>query len=197
MLFFHSGLHTSCQHGHRPSHAAVWLPEAFLHQWLLVIIFNSDGFPLPSSHVLLQEETVAKLNSENMVRSLMLNILSAFWWKSGKAGDCSCYNCSQAFCRHAGPYGNACDGMRVCIRTKSANCVIPLSRDCGGAVGACEDQSSTMYAWGRNAPSTKLPRGNYSLWLSEICCYWSISGRTLSDSLFHSLLYWSNKNRNH
>ncbi|TNM92459.1 hypothetical protein fugu_019471 [Takifugu bimaculatus] len=30
--------------------------------------------------------------------------------------------------------------------------------DCGGAVGACEDQSSIMYAWGRNAPSTKLPR---------------------------------------
>lgn len=23
----------------------------------------------------------------------------------------------------------------------------------------CEDASSIMYAWGRNAPSTKLPRG--------------------------------------
>lgn len=97
----------------------------------------------------------------------------------------------------AGPYGNVCYGMRVCIRTKSTNCVIPLSRDCGGAVGTCEDQSSIMYAWGRNAPSTKLPRGNYSLSLSEICCYWSVSGRTLSDSLFHSLLYCSNKNRTH
>uniref|UniRef100_A0A674PCQ4 Peptidylglycine alpha-amidating monooxygenase n=1 Tax=Takifugu rubripes TaxID=31033 RepID=A0A674PCQ4_TAKRU len=72
--------------------------------------------------------------------------------------NCSCYNCSQALCRDAGPYGNVCYGMRVCIRTKSTNCVIPLSRDCGGAVGACEDQSSIMYAWGRNAPSTKLPR---------------------------------------
>lgn len=78
MLFFHSGLHTSCQHGHCTSHAAVWLPEAFLHQRLLVIMFNSNGFPLPSSHVLLQIETVAKLNSENMVRSAM-NIFSAFW----------------------------------------------------------------------------------------------------------------------
>lgn len=71
MLFFHSGLHTSCQHEHRPSHAAVWLPEAFLHQRLLVIMFNSDGFSLPSSHVLPQVETVAKRNSENTVRSLM------------------------------------------------------------------------------------------------------------------------------
>lgn len=35
-FFFHSGLPTSRQHGHRPSHAALWLPEAFLHQRLLV-----------------------------------------------------------------------------------------------------------------------------------------------------------------
>ena len=37
--------------------------------------------------------------------------------------------------------------------------VLFLSRDCGGAESVCEDQSSIMYAWGRNAPSTKLPRG--------------------------------------
>uniref|UniRef100_H3CNS3 Peptidylglycine alpha-amidating monooxygenase n=1 Tax=Tetraodon nigroviridis TaxID=99883 RepID=H3CNS3_TETNG len=30
--------------------------------------------------------------------------------------------------------------------------------DCGGAQGVCGDTSSIMYAWGRNAPSTKLPR---------------------------------------
>lgn len=83
MLFFHSGLRTSCQHGHRPSHAALWLPEAFFHQRLLVIMFNSDGFPLPSSHVLLQVETVAKLDSENMLRSLMyehlFSLLMTVW----------------------------------------------------------------------------------------------------------------------
>lgn len=57
--------------------------------------------------------------------------------------------------------------MPVSIRTRRINCVLSLSRDCGGAQGVCEGQSSIMYAWGRNAPSTKLPRGIHSLFLSE------------------------------
>ncbi|KAJ0056893.1 hypothetical protein NL108_000691, partial [Boleophthalmus pectinirostris] len=30
--------------------------------------------------------------------------------------------------------------------------------DCGSAQGTCEDESSIMYAWARNAPPTKLPK---------------------------------------
>lgn len=43
LLFFLSGLPTSRQHGHRPPHAAVWLPEAFVHQRLLVTTLGPDG----------------------------------------------------------------------------------------------------------------------------------------------------------
>lgn len=101
-----------------------------------------------------------------------MNIASASWRKSAKSGDRS-YSpsgliSSSIVCRDGGRYGNVCSWLVVCIRTKSINCVISLSRDCGAANKVCEDQSSIMYAWGRNAPSTKLPRGNYSLSLSEI-----------------------------
>lgn len=34
-----------------------------------------------------------------------------------------------------------------------------LFRDCGSVQGTCEDESSIMYAWARNAPPTKLPKG--------------------------------------
>ncbi|KAJ3604864.1 hypothetical protein NHX12_026916 [Muraenolepis orangiensis] len=41
-------------------------------------------------------------------------------------------------------------------------CQTPVSTagywDCGSAQGICEDEASIMYAWGRNAPPTKLPR---------------------------------------
>lgn len=32
------------------------------------------------------------------------------------------------------------------------------SWDCGGSKGTCDDESSIMYAWARNAPPTKLPK---------------------------------------
>lgn len=43
MPFLLSGLYTSCQYGHCPSHAAVWLPDTCFHQQLLVIC-KSWGF---------------------------------------------------------------------------------------------------------------------------------------------------------
>lgn len=41
------------------------------------------------------------------------------------------------------------------------DCFISLSpsRDCGSVSGTCKDESSIMYAWARNAPPTKLPKG--------------------------------------
>ncbi|XP_055009771.1 peptidyl-glycine alpha-amidating monooxygenase B isoform X2 [Boleophthalmus pectinirostris] len=42
------------------------------------------------------------------------------------------------------------------------SCQTPVSTsgywDCGSAQGTCEDESSIMYAWARNAPPTKLPK---------------------------------------
>ncbi|XP_028273446.1 peptidyl-glycine alpha-amidating monooxygenase B isoform X1 [Parambassis ranga] len=41
-------------------------------------------------------------------------------------------------------------------------CRTPVSKssywDCGSVKGTCEDDASIMYAWGRNAPPTKLPK---------------------------------------
>ncbi|XP_034089161.1 peptidyl-glycine alpha-amidating monooxygenase A isoform X2 [Gymnodraco acuticeps] len=41
-------------------------------------------------------------------------------------------------------------------------CLTPVSTssywDCGSVQGTCEDEASIMYAWGRNAPPTKLPK---------------------------------------
>ena len=39
------------------------------------------------------------------------------------------------------------------------DCVVSLSRDCGSVQGTCADEASIMYAWARNAPPTKLPKG--------------------------------------
>lgn len=48
------------------------------------------------------------------------------------------------------------------------DCFISLSpsRDCGSVSGTCKDESSIMYAWARNAPPTKLPKG---LSVSQSC----------------------------
>lgn len=75
------------------------------------------------------------------------------------------------------------------IRTSGVNGVLSLSRDCGDAAGVCVDQSSIMYAWGRNAPSTKLPRGIHSLLLSEttICCLVRFRQSVFRLSLFLTL----------
>jgi len=37
--------------------------------------------------------------------------------------------------------------------------VVDLLRDCGRELGTCRDQAKIMYAWARNAPPTKLPKG--------------------------------------
>lgn len=37
--------------------------------------------------------------------------------------------------------------------------VVGLLRDCGKELGTCRDQAKIMYAWARNAPPTKLPKG--------------------------------------
>lgn len=44
-----------------------------------------------------------------------------------------------------------------------------FSRDCGSVKGTCEDEASIIYAWARNAPPTKLPRGIVYLMPSSIC----------------------------
>lgn len=48
-----------------------------------------------------------------------------------------------------------------------------LSRDCGSVKGTCEDEASIIYAWARNAPPTKLPRGivSYRLTLTKNYIY--------------------------
>lgn len=35
-----------------------------------------------------------------------------------------------------------------------------MCRDCGTEQGTCEDEAKIMYAWARNAPPTKLPKGD-------------------------------------
>lgn len=42
---------------------------------------------------------------------------------------------------------------------KPTICVVFLLRDCGSVQGTCKDEASIMYAWARNAPPTKLPKG--------------------------------------
>lgn len=54
-----------------------------------------------------------------------------------------------------------------------------LFRDCGSVQGTCEDDSSIMYAWARNAPPTKLPKSKSNTLIIQM--YLQISGYILFD----------------
>lgn len=50
--------------------------------------------------------------------------------------------------------------------------VVSSLRDCGGSQGTCDDEAKIIYAWARNAPPTKLPRGNLSCQIGSLALLW-------------------------